>query len=187
MTAPDYPFAEPPAPGTTREVLLPILESTGLHLGVDFFVAFGPEREDPGNTRHSGANIPKVVGGSEQTSLDLAQCFYERAFDSVVPVSSCEAAEATKMLAAFPRQVRPVGVNMISVSQARQTGGGGWAEWTRACCGSRNLIDEYTDPSPEELEAAGRAYRPQQAHIESTFTVQTPANVAMHGGTPGKT
>jgi hypothetical protein len=52
----------------------------------------------------------------------------------------------------------------------------------RACCGSRNQIDEYVDPTPEEIEAAGRPYRPQATHIESSFTVQTPANPVMHGG-----
>jgi len=93
--------------------------------------------------------------------------------------------EAKKVLAQFPSQVRPVGVNMVSVSQARQDIGG-WAEWTRACCGSRQLIDEYTDPTPEEIEAAGRTVRPQQAHIESSFTVQTPTNPATHGGPGGR-
>ena len=124
----------------------------------------------------------------------MAKVFHVRAPASVTldkmdekEIQKLVETEATKLLAQFPRQVRPVGVNMISVSQAQAGGGGGWAEWTRACCGSRQLIDEYTDPTPEEMEAAGRAYRPQQAHIESNFTVQTPANVAMHGGTAGKT
>lgn len=90
--------------------------------------------------------------------------------------------EATNMLRQFPRQARPVGVNMVSVSQAGRAGVGGWAEWTRACCGSRNLIDDYIDPSPEELELAGRTIRPQQTHIESNFTIQTPSNLKMHGG-----
>ena len=93
-------------------------------------------------------------------------------------------AEAVRILAQFPEQARPVGVNIVSVSQLPQ-GVGGWAEWTRACCGQRDLIDEYVDPSPEELELAGRPYRPQVTHIETNFTVQTPTNPVMHGGPTG--
>lgn len=90
------------------------------------------------------------------------------------------AEEVDKVMAHFPPSARPVGVSMVNVSQL-PAGADGWAEWTRACCGKGNQIDEYVDPTPEEIENAGRDYRPQRAHIESSFTVQTIANPVMHG------
>jgi len=85
-------------PGTTREVVLPVLAATGLKLGRDFFLAFSPEREDPGRTDHTTKTIPKVVGGCEKNSLAAAVACYQAVLDEVVPVSSCEAAEACKIL-----------------------------------------------------------------------------------------
>ena len=66
-------------PGTTRDVLVPILEQSGLTAGVDFFVAYSPEREDPGNREFSARSIPKVVGGLESNSLELANALYSSA------------------------------------------------------------------------------------------------------------
>ncbi len=83
-------------PGTTREVMIPILEETGLKAGKDFFVAFSPEREDPGNKNYTTKTIPKVVGCLTAQCRDMAVALYSAAIDKVVPVSSCEAAEATK-------------------------------------------------------------------------------------------
>jgi UDP-N-acetyl-D-glucosamine dehydrogenase len=86
-------------PGTTREVMLPLLEAgSGLRAGTDFFLAYSPEREDPGRTDYSTKTIPKVVGGLNQASLDKAVAVYRIAVDTPVPVSSCEAAEASKIL-----------------------------------------------------------------------------------------
>ena len=85
-------------PGTTREVMLPILAEKGLKAGKDFFLAFSPEREDPGRTDYTTKTIPKVVGGYDRGSLAAAVACYEIAIDTVVPVSSCEAAEACKIL-----------------------------------------------------------------------------------------
>jgi len=85
-------------PGTTREVMLPILEESGLRAGKDFFLAFSPEREDPGRKDYSTKTIPKVVGGYDKDSLAAAVACYETAIDTVVPVSTCEAAEACKIL-----------------------------------------------------------------------------------------
>lgn len=85
-------------PGTTREVMLPILEKSGLKVGKDFFLAFSPEREDPGRKDYSTKTIPKVVGGHDKNSLQTAVACYETALDIVVPVTSCEAAEACKIL-----------------------------------------------------------------------------------------
>ncbi|HFD15472.1 MAG TPA: nucleotide sugar dehydrogenase, partial [Rhodospirillales bacterium] len=81
-------------PGTTREILRPILESTGLRSGEDFFLAYSPEREDPGNVDFSTSRIPRLVGGDGDRARDLACAFYARFVDQVVPVSSPEVAEA---------------------------------------------------------------------------------------------
>ena len=85
-------------PGTTREVMLPVLAETGLKVGRDFFLAYSPEREDPGRTNYTTKTIPKVVGGYDRNSLRAARACYGIAIDTIVPVSSCEAAEAAKIL-----------------------------------------------------------------------------------------
>src|SRR5262249_44145283 len=85
-------------PGTTRQVVLPILEGKGLRVGEDFFLAYSPEREDPGNPLYSTASIPKVVGGIDEQSLELAAVLYAQVVTQVVRVSSPEVAEACKIL-----------------------------------------------------------------------------------------
>ena len=100
-------------PTTTRDVVLPILESTGLKCGEDFFLAFSPEREDPGNPKYSAAGIPKVVGGMDPAALALASAMYEQAVVSVVPVSSPEVAEACKILENTYRAVNIALVNEL--------------------------------------------------------------------------
>jgi UDP-N-acetyl-D-glucosamine dehydrogenase len=85
-------------PGTTVEVMLPMLESTGLKVGKDFFLGFSPERVDPGNEKFTTKNIPKVVGGMTDKCTRLACDLYESIIDSVVPVSSPTVAEMVKLL-----------------------------------------------------------------------------------------
>ena len=102
-------------PGTTKEVMLPILEQSGLKVGRDFFLAFSPEREDPGRTDYSTKTIPKVVGGYDKPSLAAAVATYATAIDNVVPVSSCEAAEAAKILENTYRCVNIALVNELKV------------------------------------------------------------------------
>ncbi|MCX5714084.1 MAG: nucleotide sugar dehydrogenase [Candidatus Omnitrophica bacterium] len=85
-------------PGTTEEVVLPILESTGLKECQDFYLAFSPERIDPGNTKYFVTNIPKVVGGISGCSTEIAKLLYEQIIDKVMVVSSSRAAEMTKLL-----------------------------------------------------------------------------------------
>jgi len=85
-------------PGTTDDLLRPILEKSGLIAGRDFFLAYSPEREDPGNRDFSTRNIPKVVGGFDKTSGELAVALYEPVVDGVVPVSNSRVAEACKIL-----------------------------------------------------------------------------------------
>ena len=84
-------------PGTTREVLLPILEESGLKVGVDFNLCFSPERVDPGNERWNTKNTPKVLGGVTPECTAAGLELYERIFDTMVPVSTAEAAELTKV------------------------------------------------------------------------------------------
>ncbi len=85
-------------PGTTREVMLPMLEQSGLKVEKDFFLAYSPEREDPGNKSFSTATIPKVVGGYGKESLRRAMEVYGTAIENLVPVETCEVAEAAKIL-----------------------------------------------------------------------------------------
>jgi UDP-N-acetyl-D-glucosamine dehydrogenase len=85
-------------PGTTDEVLLPMLEKSGLRAGEDFFLCFSPERVDPGNPKFQTANIPKVVGGTTPACTRMGQLFYSQALQNVVPVSSTRVAEMVKLL-----------------------------------------------------------------------------------------
>lgn len=102
-------------PGTTREVMLPVLEATGLKVGQDFYLAFSPEREDPGNPNFSAERIPKVVGGIEPKSTELAVALYTHAVVQVIPVSSAEVAEACKILENTYRAVNIAMVNELKV------------------------------------------------------------------------
>jgi UDP-N-acetyl-D-glucosamine dehydrogenase len=85
-------------PGTTDEVVQPLLEATGLKAGLDFFIAFSPERVDPGNPTFQTHNVPKVVGGLTPTCSKLAAALYGAAIDTIVPVSSTRVAEMVKLL-----------------------------------------------------------------------------------------
>ncbi|MGB7329169.1 MAG: nucleotide sugar dehydrogenase [Rubripirellula sp.] len=102
-------------PTTTRDVMIPILEKSGLKAGVDFFVAYSPEREDPGNPNFSAAGIPKVVGAINDESLQIACALYESAVAGTVPVSSCEVAEAAKVLENIYRAVNIALVNELKI------------------------------------------------------------------------
>jgi UDP-N-acetyl-D-glucosamine dehydrogenase len=102
-------------PGTTRDVVLPLLEIRGLRPGVDFFLAFSPEREDPGNPQFSAPTIPKVVGGLDHASLRLAAALYGKVVVQVVPVSTPEVAEACKILENTYRSVNIALVNELKM------------------------------------------------------------------------
>src|SRR5688572_25823998 len=84
-------------PGTTREAMLPVLESQGLAVGKDFFLCFSPERVDPGNPVWHTRNTPKVIGGITHACTAVGEALYSRVFDTLVPVSSAEAAELVKL------------------------------------------------------------------------------------------
>lgn len=102
-------------PGTTRDVLLPIFAARGMKVGEEFFLAYSPEREDPGNPDYSADRIPKVVGGIEPESCRLAELLYRQAVVSVVPVSSCEVAETCKILENTYRSVNIAMVNELKM------------------------------------------------------------------------
>lgn len=102
-------------PGTTREILLPLLETSGLKVNEDFFLAYSPEREDPGNVDFSAEGIPKLVGGYGEKSSHIATSLYEKAIAQVIPVSSCEVAEAAKIVENTYRSVNIAMVNELKV------------------------------------------------------------------------
>jgi UDP-N-acetyl-D-glucosamine dehydrogenase len=102
-------------PGTTREVMQPALERTGLVVGEDFHLCFSPERVDPGNETWTTKNTPKVIGGLTEACSDAGTAFYERFIDRVVRVSSAEAAELTKILENTFRAVNIGLVNEVAL------------------------------------------------------------------------
>lgn len=102
-------------PGTTEEILLPTLEKGGLRCGKDFYLAYSPEREDPGNPKYTMAKIPKVVGGVDEISGQVAAKLYEQVVVKVVPVSNARVAEATKILENIYRAVNIALVNELKV------------------------------------------------------------------------
>jgi UDP-N-acetyl-D-glucosamine dehydrogenase len=102
-------------PTTTRDVMLPILDATGLKAGEDFYVAYSPEREDPGNPDFTADGIPKVVGGIDEQSGKLAEALYKQAIVKIVRVGTPEVAEACKILENTYRAVNIALVNELKV------------------------------------------------------------------------
>ncbi|HXV90124.1 MAG TPA: nucleotide sugar dehydrogenase [Gemmatimonadales bacterium] len=102
-------------PGTTRELMLPALESTGLKVGEDFFLAFSPERVDPGNPTWHTRNTPKVIGGITPACFETVRAIYEPAIETLVGVSSTEAAELVKILENTFRSVNIGLVNEMAI------------------------------------------------------------------------
>jgi len=120
-------------PGTTQEVVLPILEKSGLQVGRDFFLAYSPERVDPGNRVYTTRNIPKVIGGITPRCTELAALLYQQLVERVVPVSSPGTAEMVKLLENTFRSVNialanemalmcnTLGINVWEVIEAAKT------------------------------------------------------------------
>ncbi len=102
-------------PGTTEEVILPILSKDGLVVGKDFFLAFSPERVDPGNAQFTTINIPKVVGGVTPACTEVARTLYSQVMQKVVPVSSVRVAETVKLLENTFRSVNIAMVNELAL------------------------------------------------------------------------
>ena len=120
-------------PGTTRELVLPILERSGMEVGRDFFLAYSPERVDPGNKEYTTRNIPKVIGGMTRRCQELAALLYRNFVETIVPVDSPETAEMVKLLENTFRSVNialanemalvchKLGINVWEVIEAAQT------------------------------------------------------------------
>ncbi|MBA2587458.1 MAG: nucleotide sugar dehydrogenase [Alphaproteobacteria bacterium] len=102
-------------PGTTRDVVQPLLEAGGVKVGEDIFLAFSPEREDPGNPNFHTSNIPKVVGADDDASRTLASQFYASTVDKIVPVSNAATAESVKLVENIFRSVNIAMVNELKV------------------------------------------------------------------------
>ena len=102
-------------PRTTREVMMPKFEAKGLKCGVDYYLAYSPEREDPGRKDHNTQTIPKLVGGIDPASGEVATALYRKAIKQVIPVSSAEVAEAAKLLENIYRAVNIALVNEMKV------------------------------------------------------------------------
>jgi UDP-N-acetyl-D-glucosamine dehydrogenase len=102
-------------PGTTEEVMLPILSKSGLEVGRDFFLCFSPERVDPGNPKFQTANIPKVVGGCTPVCTEMGRVLYSQALEQVIPVSSTQVAEMVKLLENTFRMINIGLVNEIAL------------------------------------------------------------------------
>jgi UDP-N-acetyl-D-glucosamine dehydrogenase len=103
-------------PGTTREMILPVMESiSGLSVSADFFLAFSPERVDPGRKDWTTINTPKVIGGITADCGEVAAAWYQQALDTVVPVSTCEVAEMTKLLENTFRMINIGLVNELAI------------------------------------------------------------------------
>jgi UDP-N-acetyl-D-glucosamine dehydrogenase len=98
-------------PGTTEEVMLPVLAAGGMKEGKDFYLAFSPERVDPGNPKYDTKNTPKIIGGISKESTELAKTLYEQALDTIVPVSSAKVAEMVKLL---ENTFRIVNIGMVN-------------------------------------------------------------------------
>ncbi len=102
-------------PGTTAELVLPMLEKSQLKVGEDFFLCFSPERVDPGNAKFQTRNIPKVVGGTTKTCTEVGRLFYAQALETVIPVSSTQVAEMVKLLENTFRMINIGLVNEIAI------------------------------------------------------------------------
>ena len=106
-------------PGTTRELMQPMLEESGLRVGKEFFLCFSPERVDPGNEKWQTRNTPKVIGGITPSCLAVALALYSRVIDTMVPVSSPEAAEMSKLLENTFRAINIALVNEMAQASDR--------------------------------------------------------------------
>lgn len=102
-------------PGTTKDLIKPILEKSGLKSGKDFFLSYSPEREDPGNAKYSTQKIPKVVGGDGESACKIANEFYTKIGVTTVPVSSTETAEAVKLTENIFRSINIALVNELKI------------------------------------------------------------------------
>lgn len=175
-------------PGTTREVMKPILDRSGLTAGEDYFLCFSPERVDPGNEVWLTRNTPKVLGGMTDRCTTIGQQFYERFIDHVVPVSSVEAAELTKILENTFRAVNiglvneialmadRLGVNVWEVIDAAATKPFGFMKFTPGPGLGGHCIP--IDPQYLSWKMRTLDYRARFIEVASDINAEMPAFVA---------
>lgn len=132
-------------PGTTEEIVLPLLEETGLKAGKDFYLAFSPERIDPGNRDFNIQNTPKIVGGITKGCTEVAASFYRRFVKQVVPVSSASAAEMTKLLENTFRAINIGLANEVAI-MCNRLGIDGWEVIEAAATKPYGFMPFYPGP-----------------------------------------
>ena len=159
-------------PGTTEEVLLPRLERTGLAVGEDFFLAFAPERIDPGNKEFTLAQIPRIVGGVTPACRDVACALYSQLVEKVVPVSSARTAEMAKLLENTFRNVNIALVNELA-QLCRQWGIDMWEVVSAAATKPFGFMPFYPGPGVGghciPVDPVYLAWRARQFGMESRF------------------
>ncbi len=171
-------------PGTTREIVLPILEKSGLKAGEDFFLAFSPERVDPGNQTYTTRNIPKIIGGLTTRCTAMATFLYQQFVDSVVPVSSSESAEMVKLLENTFRSVNIALVNEMA-RMCRQFGINVWEVIDAAKTKPFGFMPFYPGPgldghclpvNPDDLtwKARMRGFKPRLIEMAAVVNSQMP-------------
>ncbi|MGH7665080.1 MAG: nucleotide sugar dehydrogenase [Gemmatimonadaceae bacterium] len=172
-------------PGTTRELMLPVLENRGLTVGEDFFLCFSPERVDPGNPTWHTKNTPKVFGGMTPRCTELGVAVYEIFIDHVVPVSSPEAAELTKLLENTFRMINiglanemaqvcdKLGVNVWEVIDAAATKPFGFMKFTPGPGLGGHCIP--LDPHYLAWKMRTLAYRTRMIELAGEINTEMPA------------
>jgi UDP-N-acetyl-D-glucosamine dehydrogenase len=174
-------------PGTTEEVLLPRFRARGLEVGTEFFLAFSPERIDPGNTRYDLSRIPKVVGGVTPVCQELARSLYSQIIEQVVPVSSPRVAEMVKLFENVFRSVNIALVNELAV-MCRRLGLSVWEVIEAAATKPFGFMPFYpgpgigghclpTDPYYLSWKARLAGYEPKFITFADEINSQMPAYV----------
>ncbi len=174
-------------PGTTEEVLLPMLEATGLQQGVDFFLAFSPERVDPGNASYGVANITKLVGGCNAEGTEVAATLYEQICNKVVRVSSPSVAEAAKLLENTFRSIN-IGLANEMAIMCRHLGIDVWEVIAAASTKPFGFMPHYPGPGigghcipldPHYLawKVRLRGYEPRLIGVASQINADMPRHV----------
>lgn len=174
-------------PGTTREVVLPILEESGLTVGDDFFLCFSPERVDPGNPHWHTRNTPKVIGGVTEACLDAGLALYGKVFDQMVPVESTEAAELVKVYENTFRMINialanelaqacdKLGVDVWEVVEAASTKPFGFMKFTPGPGLGGHCIP--LDPHYLSWKMRTLAFRTRMIELASEINAEMPAFV----------
>jgi UDP-N-acetyl-D-glucosamine dehydrogenase len=167
-------------PGTTREVVLPILQRSGLQVGKDFFLAYSPERVDPGNKTHHTRNIPKVIGGMTPRCTELGALLYQQFIERVVPVSSSDSAEMVKLLENTFRSVNIALANEMAL-MCHKFGINVWEVIEAATTKPFGFMPFYPGPGveghciPVAWKARVNGFEPRLIEVAGVINKQMPA------------